>query len=554
MDAAVRQAGALQDAAQRIAHLALGLDAAGRLWRRRLPDTPGLRLRIFGPAMGRMLAAGGGTVLERVTSETSALDAAVFSSAAQRLLRDGTARARLSAAGRIDRAALLAAANTPPPPVPKTPLGLPHVDTVAQALGERPLEDALELPRLDDRLERLLAEFEGRPREPDTIVEFAVRASAELGLPCEDDIRLYLSTVLAPPVPVLDRQILLDAVLYCLGQGLPERARAAGLEASLPWPASPADRHAIDLAALSAAVAAAIDPTQLRPPAWERVTSTITGLDLRSLAPPEPPIGLDFPTWTLLNRHEREWLLPGAGSIVPHSIVALQTNPAFVDAFMVGINTQFIAEMRWRNLPAPRVSTPLRMFWGYVNHATGKREPDIAPIGDWPSHPPGAPAADDLGDLTHQVRASGDPAGKRDLVVAFRTPLFRRYPSTLVYLVRPGAADVDAALAAPPHFTQLTVHPDARQHIGPIFFGQVEPDLVFFVFDVNPDDLAQLWLVLDEPPSELRFRNDRLPDIGQADDPNPGLADSAHVAQGAIDTPTRVAISGAELLARALDQ
>ena len=65
MEAAVRQAGSLQDAGQRIGHLALGLAAAAGLWTRRLPDTPELQLRIFGPAMGRMLADGGDTVLNR---------------------------------------------------------------------------------------------------------------------------------------------------------------------------------------------------------------------------------------------------------------------------------------------------------------------------------------------------------------------------------------------------------------------------------------------------------------------------------------------------------
>lgn len=37
MDAAVKQAGALREAGQRIGFLALGLWAAGRLWDRRLP-------------------------------------------------------------------------------------------------------------------------------------------------------------------------------------------------------------------------------------------------------------------------------------------------------------------------------------------------------------------------------------------------------------------------------------------------------------------------------------------------------------------------------------
>ena len=105
MDAAVTQAGALQDAGQRIGFLAIGIDSSRRLWNRRLPDKGELRLRVFGPAMGRMAAEGGGSVLGRVTGEGRALDPAVFSSAAQRLLRNGSARARFTG-GKIDRAAI----------------------------------------------------------------------------------------------------------------------------------------------------------------------------------------------------------------------------------------------------------------------------------------------------------------------------------------------------------------------------------------------------------------------------------------------------------------
>ena len=66
---------------------------------------------------------------------------------------------------------------------------------------------------------------------------------------------------------------------------------------------------------------------------------------------------------------------------------------------------------------------------------------------------------------------------------------------------------------------------------------------MFFAFDVSPGDLDQYWLVLDEPPSELRFRNDQ----------GMGGNDSAEFADQNIDTPTRVAISGADLEQQAQD-
>lgn len=542
MDAAVQQAGALQDAGQRIGFLAIGIDVSRRLWRRRLPARDGLRLALFGPAMGRMAAEGGGSVLARVTGEGSVLDAALFSSAAQRLLRNGTARSRF-AGGKVDRGAVVEAANQAPPLPDKGPDGVPHIDRVAKELGEPPLEEQLGIPEFDDRLEGLMRKFEGLPIDVDTVTDFAAVVDGELGVDCQRMILAFLSFIIATTqVRVFERDVMLDAIDACLGRKTPEAVRKTGLSNALPRPAEPDDRRPINLGSLAVVVAGAIDPYAKPPPAWVRVESTITGIVPFSLSPPEAPIGLDYPTWTMVNRHEREWLLPGASAIPPHSIVALQTNPTFVDAFMVGVNTQFIAEMRWRNLPAPRVSTPLRMFWGYIDHGTGEREADIRPISAWPSKAVDEDGADGVGDLSHQSIRPGDTTGRRDLVIAFRTALFRRYPSTLVYIVRPHAGDdVDALLKAPPDFRDAASNRPDRRVFGPIFFGQMQPDLVFFAFDIDPNTLDDLWLVLDEPPSELRFRNDK-----GLDHPT-----SADFATKTIDRPTRVAISGAALKAQA---
>jgi hypothetical protein len=545
MSAAVEQAGALQDVGQRIAFLALGLEMAGRLWRRRLPEAPELQLRVFGPAMGRMLADGGGTVLDRVTSKDTVLDRALFSSAAMRLCRNGTARARHMKNGRIDRAALLSIANEPQPSSPDAPDGVPHIDGIADKLHEKPIGELLPGTKFPGGVWRLIEEFDGQ--STDRISEFTARAGGLLGLTCDGAMSDYFAAL--RPIPkILEREILIGALNACRSP-VKQEHRLDGL---LPSPAKPDPRQPVNLGPLATAVGNAIDPTVSRPPAWIRVVGTIGGMKLVSLAPPEAPIGLDYPTWTLVKKNKPEWLLPGVGKFQPDSVVALRTNPTFIDAFMVGINTQFLAEMRWRNLPAPRVSTPLRMFWGYVNFVTGKREADIQPVGDWPSRPPGQAGADDVGDLSHQAFKPGDTTGKEDLIIAFRSALFRRYPSTLVYLVRPpkgpdgqpvtGAA-LDTFLTSPPDFTESATRRADRHYFGPIFQGEIQPDVVFFAFDVTPSQLDEYWLVLDEPPAELRFRNDR------------GFTwnNSSEFAVKTIDHPTRVAISGKELESMAVN-
>jgi hypothetical protein len=307
-------------------------------------------------------------------------------------------------------------------------------------------------------------------------------------------------------------------------------------------PAEPApDQRPIDLGRLSDALFGALDPRKPDAPGRLRLCSMLVGVDCSRLIPPEFPIGLDFPTWTLLKKYDQEWLLPGASSLEKDSITALQTNPTFIDGFMVGINTQFMSEMRWRDLAVARTCTPLRMFWGQVDYTTQKRQPDIQPLAEWAKAP-----ADPLGALSHQSIQPHDPgnaSGSR-LVVVFRSDLFRRYPSTLLYLVKPAPdEDVDALLKSPPLLDMPEGEADAekwrknRKFFGPIFAGTLTPELTFFAFDVTPSEVNLYWLVLDEPPTELRFRNDQPLNI----------ANAATFADSTIDKPTRVAISGAEL-------
>jgi len=544
MDAAVEQAGALDDASQRIRWAAFGLLAAGQLWHRRLPDDANRQLTVFGPAMGRMQAAGGRSVLERITTGESPLPPALFSSAAMRLLRKGTARGRHTAG--IDRAAVMDAANKQLSPPEKIPDGLPHADLVTDALGLPPLEKLLGMEEIPSELNEILhsigEKFAGQPNEPHIRTDL-IHLLYEYGIRCSERILNALNAMANAGLAVLEADIIIDIVRrFCFSQGY-DREKVNGDFLVESTPARPAGRfRPVNLSKLADAVRGAIDPTADRPPAWRRIAATIEGLDPSSLSPPELPLGLDFPTWQLLNKYASEWLLPGRGLIEKDSIVALQTNPSFIDAFMVGINTQFMREMRWRNLAIDRTFTPLRMFWGYFNYATGRREADIEPLAKWAER-----TDTDLGDLSHQTIKPGADKGKQDLVIAFRTDLFRRYPSTLVYLVKKPPdgtpeAKLDELLKKPPQLEHSSEDRDLRQYFGPIFMAELEPDLHCFMFDIEPSKLDKYWLVLDEPPSELRFRIAKNGEPNCTDTPN-----SAKFAQCHIDKPTRVAIDGAYL-------
>ena len=595
VDAAVKQAGALREAGQRINNLATGLLASASLWNHRMPLDKNERLRILGPMMGRMLADGGGMVLNKVTSGASPLVPQIFSGAAQRLLRDRCAHTRYIAGanGGVDKSAALEKVNQSPPLPELVPEGLPHINSIAKEMGLPNLEELFKvdielLSKIWRKVQQLISEFcvdyrQTRDKlintgQQNDVPAFRSNTAEALFSKLSDMLQSLLA---AEQMPCEGRQILvkiageqpgalLDFFSSVLDDELEqlrlneniwhELVKCMGLNqcnaliANTPLaekeffcddifgtfqPQPISEFIPINLGLLSDVIFDALDPRQLQPPAKVRLCNRLKGIDCTRLIRPEFGVGLNFPTWDLLKKYDKEWLLPGVNGLEKDSVLALQTNPAFIDAYMLGINTQFMSEMRWRDLAVDRTCTPLRMFWGQVNYATQSREADIEPFTEW------AKVTTDLvGSIAHQHIKPADDGNKggNRLVLVFRTDLFRRYPSTLVYLVKPAIDDnVNDLLLKTPVLEHNDADRDTRKFFGPVFVGNITPEITFFSFDVTPDELEKYWLVLDEPPTELRFRNDQPYDVDHAN------ASSSKFAQTELDQPTRVAISGDEL-------
>ena len=118
-----------------------------------------------------------------------------------------------------------------------------------------------------------------------------------------------------------------------------------------------------------------------------------------------------------------------------------------------------------------------------------------------------------------------------------------------MYLVKRRAIpDPDSDLKATPVFEFTAATRDDRVCLGPIFQGALARDLVFFAFDVDPQDLDRYSVVLDEPPSELRFR----PRDAAGTPLGAGATHGAAFAKATIDRKTRVAIDGPYLEALGL--
>lgn len=266
-------------------------------------------------------------------------------------------------------------------------------------------------------------------------------------------------------------------------------------------------RREVDLGELRDALDRAFDPG-IDPPARRRVRATIWPDDGTD-APREPEIDLDLPAWRHLRERHRDWLFPGAHTLDEGEVVGLSTNPIFVDGLILGLNTAALGELRWRNIGVASGATPLRRFWDRAPIGGGDGC-DVVTVGDWV----GA-----LGDASHGV------GRRRQLVVAFRTDLFRRYPGTMVYLARPTAGWADADTSA-----------SGRQQ--PVFSARITPTLVLYAFDEAPENLEKWWVVVEQQPPGIRFELAK----------DPGSGDGGARAAKMLVRPVRVLLAGHTLV------
>jgi hypothetical protein len=487
-DAAATKAADLAVAQDRIRHVALGVEASRSIWRRRVPALPAdidadpdaslqaasRLLDVLGPALGRLPADGGGTVLDAVAGRTPRLARALFSSAARRALRPGPARTARAQEGAGSLPAALRTANhcikrsdDPADVRADTDVSLERLEEVTKLalLAVAPADEEL----VDKVLDRMFANGR-RPSTGEIAAALHALAPGKDGHADPKSVERFLDSDEHP-----------DPALQITG-----------------WPdwleetASGEPCEPINLVGLAQAVAAAIDPSVAVPPAAQRVLATLPGIT--HIGPVEIEPELDLPLWSFLSRSAADWMLPGAGDLTDGDVVALATNPPFVQALLAGANTQTTAELRWRNLPMVTRWSPLRKFW----QRTGA-ELDINPIKEWPD-----------------AKALGDPALAylgvgAEAVVAFKTPLFRRYPATVVYLYEAAAHWV------PPAENEVLDAPRRKDYT---FTGTIGDDITFFGFPVAPADLAMHWVVLEEPPAGFRFYHDNnlgLPDVTSAD-------------------------------------
>jgi hypothetical protein len=351
---------------------------------------------------------------------------------------------------------------------------------------------------------------------PDGLFGFASAAPARPGVPADvlTAIAGARTAAKAKPASRLDRGALSHVVLT---QQLAGKVTAAlGGVIGIPTPATMEVvtnlRAAVLATAKRADAVVDVAPDPARPPLGvdpvvteilgrlDPRTTVLARMRTRVLAPErvEPPPERDpleqiqaapvfeQPAWELVRDHAPGLLLPGLHRIAQDSVTLAETNAAFAEATLVGLNHEVARELLWREYPTDQRGTSFARFW-----APGGAD-DVPPIHTWTA-----------GDLGEHTGAQTDAR----LVLVIRGRLLFRYPHTVIY-------------AAPDH----NGRPDLSESavLLPTFRGRIDPDVAFCGFALGLDEARTppgWWFVLEEQPTAPRFGLDVAQAYGAAAGP-----------------------------------
>jgi hypothetical protein len=202
------------------------------------------------------------------------------------------------------------------------------------------------------------------------------------------------------------------------------------------------------------------------------------------------PLRFPQPMYEPLQELFQDMLLPGLDRIRNNSLVVLSANPAFIEAYLVGLNHELARELLWREFPTQLDSTYFRQFWdvrGSLSPSASAEERekflDIPEIRHWK-----AP----LGSNMRALR------GSNLFMLLIKGDLLVRYPNAVISVQR-------AENGAPPKFPMLRINP--------------VPGVTLLGFDLEPSPLKASpsdpgwFFVFEEHPTETRFGLDISPGV-----------------------------------------
>ncbi|MFM0330094.1 hypothetical protein [Paraburkholderia strydomiana] len=188
------------------------------------------------------------------------------------------------------------------------------------------------------------------------------------------------------------------------------------------------------------------------------------------------------PMYVPLRDLSQQYILPGVDLIPPNCTGLLQTNHAFVEAYMVGLNHEMARQLLVNAYPTDQRGSYFRQFWdvsAYVRQPGDPTDPvalaklleDIPPIHTWPRN-------SRLGD-----NRSRKDIVESNLVLVIRGELLKRYPNTIIFAGK-------ALLDPETNELHLDETDGAEQSYKHPIFGPVTlaPDITGFGFNLTADE------------------------------------------------------------------
>ena len=238
----------------------------------------------------------------------------------------------------------------------------------------------------------------------------------------------------------------------------------------------------------------------------------------------------DRPMYRALDDYDREWLVPGLGTLPePEMVTLLSANDAFTEAHLLGLSDEMGRELLWRGYPTDCRGTYFHRFWDPGKDELGGPIHRFAPHSRLGSHVGGGP-----------------PEESGRAVVVIRGEVVRRYPDMTVMALR-DEGDDDAGRP------KLPEAPAGPSEAAPaLFHAMLPPDVMLVGLDITVDALRApgWWIVLAEHPQATRFER-KEDDVDPGDvvfAGVPGGATGATVAEQHLADPTRIAFATDDFL------
>jgi hypothetical protein len=249
-----------------------------------------------------------------------------------------------------------------------------------------------------------------------------------------------------------------------------------------------------------------------------RIRQQIGERFVEAMAYPE----IDLPMYEPLVKKSEEYFLPNLQFIQQNSISLLETNQAFIEAYMAGLNHEFGRELLWREYVTDQRGSYFRQFWDVTDYLHDSAEDpevlkeklrDIPPLHLWSRF-------SELGD--HDHRETGGES-EDEVVLVIRGELLKKYPTAVIYAHRAkwqlkddGTIDNTVERELDDEGLVLVENPPRDKVKTPLYEAKVDPDIYFFGFDLtveeaiggtgeNPTDDPGWFFVIKERPGEPRF-------------------------------------------------